>query len=504
MKFINHTSFFNENIENTVFNNKKYSKEYKLFETFKNNNAIKDRQRKELLFDKGEDLNIDINFRKLKSRLGKKLLSSYVLSELDNLNFTLEKYKYSYHFYYSITRLLWSKNQMSILHPILEKLFNVAIKYKLCVPCRDLAFDLLNIHRSYFVDEKKANYYVSQFTLWKEQCDIFYEVEQFRLEVVKHYYNEIKEIDKDLLSIYIQKAACIKDKMAKIIDIEVYEQANDILCYVYGHQRKYDEIVNTIQGLISFKNSYKFYKKSTEWSIYYNLLLANINLNYFSEAANNLNQLYQFLTTGSRYWLIIKGIEFSLHIKTLRYKDAYDVANEVYLTLGKSNDTIVAKIWQMKLAYIVFIQKILKLDQSVNEENALDFDLKKFVKSTKLLSKDKSGYNLNIKIIKIFNFLTLGEFDNAFEEIEYFNIYKNKYIKKDENPRSRYFISLLQIAANSGFHPVRTLAHAKKIHDKLIKTEFVTTSEYVNNEIIPYEFLWELIIKLLNDKKQLS
>jgi hypothetical protein len=96
-----------------------------------------------------------------------------------------------------------------------------------------------------------------------------------------------------------------------------------------------------------------------------------------------------------------------------------------------------------------------------------------------------------------------NEIDTAYDEIEYFNVYKNKYIKKDENPRSRLFIAMLLSAAQSGFHPVRTSAHVKKTYDKLSKTEFVTSSEYVNNEIIPYEFLWEVIMIQLEKNRKL-
>jgi hypothetical protein len=92
--------------------------------------------------------------------------------------------------------------------------------------------------------------------------------------------------------------------------------------------------------------------------------------------------------------------------------------------------------------------------------------------------------------------------DTALDEIEYFNIYKNKYIKKDENPRSRLFISMLMGAAQGGFHPIRTSTYVKKTLDKLKKTEMVTSSDYVNNEIIPYEFLWEVILVQLDKIKK--
>jgi hypothetical protein len=504
LKFINHIIFFNEEIENLAFKGGKTSKEQKLFESFKTHPNFKDKQRMGFVNEEGDYANIDVNFRKLKSRLGKKLLTAYIISELDNLNFTIDKFKNTFYLYYSICKQLWYKNQIDLAIPILDKLFRQAFKYKLSLPCRDIAFDLFNIYTSYKPDKKKSKFYNDAFLIWKAQCDIYYEVEMFRLLLVPHFFGEIKEIDKSLLDEYAKSCEQLIIKMDQILDIEVYELACDILCFVYGHQRKYDNIIVTINKLLQFKNKFKIYKKSTEWSIYYNLLLANVNLGEYENAEKNLIELYTFLTVGGRYWQIIKGIEFSLYIKIAKYREAYGVAKEVYLSINKSNNNIVSTIWQMKLAYIVFIQKILNLEENLDNNPIPEFELKKFIRSTKLLAKDKSGYNLNIKIIKILNYLINAEYDKAFDEIEYFNIYKNKYIKKDENPRSRYFITLLQILASTGFHPVRTKAHAKKIHDKLIKTELITTSEYVNNEIIPYEFLWELILNLLIEKRKIG
>jgi hypothetical protein len=504
LKFINDLIFFNEEIENLAFKGDRTSKEYKLFDTFKKNPDLKDKQRKSMIGGNVSDPNFEVNFRKLKSRLGKKLLSTYIISELDNLNFTIEKFNNTYYFYISISKILFYKNQFDLVETILVKLFRQAFKFKLSLPCRDLSFDLMNIYTSYKPDAKKSKFYKDTFLTWKTQCDIFYEVEIFRLLLVSHFLGEIKEIDKNLLEEYAKRCEELTIKMEQILDLDVYELACDILCFVYGHQRRYDNIVHTINKLIDYKNKFKIYKKSTEWSINYNLLLANINLGAYEDAEKNLRELYTFLTEGKRYWQIIKGIEFSLYIKIAKYKEAYGVAKEVYLSINKSNNNIVSTIWQMKLAYIVFIQKILNLEDNLENNPIPEFELKKFIRSTKLLSKDKSGYNLNIKIIKILNYLINAEYDKAFDEIEYFNIYKNKYIKKEENPRSRYFITLLQILASTGFHPVRTKAHAKKIHDKLIKTELITTSEYVNNEIIPYEFLWELILNLLIEKRKIG
>jgi hypothetical protein len=320
--------------------------------------------------------------------------------------------------------------------------------------------------------------------------------------MVKHYFGDIKDIDKDLIAQYMEKVSKLKEIMPQLLDIEIYEFAVDTICFIYGHAKDFEGIINEISNFSKYKEDYKYFKKGVEWSIHYNLLLAHINLKKYDLANNNLENLYSFLTKGGRYWNIIKGIEFNLLIKTVRYKDAYFAACEVFEFTNKI-ETIDATIWQMKLAYITLIQEVIKFDISSTDFKLPDFDLKKFIKRTKPLTHDKSGYNLNIKIIKILYSLVHNEIDTAYDEIEYFNVYKNKYIKKDENPRSRLFIAMLLSAAQSGFHPVRTSAHVKKTIDKLSKTEFVTSSEYVNNEIIPYEFLWEVIIMQLEKNRKL-
>lgn len=502
MKIVNQLIFYNENVEKLTFGDKITSKEFMFFESVKKN-ELKDRQRIKEIYGNQITSGVEVNFRKLKSRVGKKVLVGFLVSELDNLNFSAEKFNILFHFYYSLGRFLHFKNEISLAVSIWEKLFKLSKKYSFSQGCRDTSYELINYYTSYVPDKKREIFFKNQYFIWKEQCDYVYEIELFRLEMVQHYYGEVKEIEKSQLEEYLKRIESLINKLPNIIDINAYSSAIDIICFIYGHAQMFNEIIEVV-NLFKQKVQGLIQTKSNDWTIHYNLLLAYINLKYDDLIDFEFEKLYSFITHGKRYWVIVKGIEFSESIKRKDYNMALRIAADVNQYSTKNSNNIEATIWQMKLAYINLIKKILNLKLEDGQSGLQDFDLPKFVKRTKILSKDKGGYNLNIKIIKILYYISIKNYEKAFEEIDYFGVYRTRYIKKDENPRSRHFISLLLVLPNTGFHPVSAGAHAKKIIDKLKKIDFVTTVDYVNNEIIPYEFLWEIIIHSLTENRKIS
>ena len=502
MKLVNQLIFFDENVEKFTFGENTSTKEYKFFESVKKDNQIKDRQRIKDVYGNQITSGIEVNFRKLKSRVGKKLLFGFLVNELDELNFSADKFSTLYYFYFSLAKLLHFKNEGKLAFSIYEKLFNQSKKLNFSYGCRDTSLELINFYTTYIPDKRKETLYKTQFAIWKEQCEYMFEIELFRQEMAKHFFGDVKEIDKKLLEEYLQRVENLITLLPKILDINAYSTAIDIICFVYGHAKKFIEIIEVVE-LFKEKIASLAYSKYNDWTIHYNLLLANVNLKKDELIDIEFHTLYSLITPGRRYWIIVKGLEFSESIKRKDYNKALRIAVEVNQFSSSKSDSIEAVIWQMKLAYINLIEKILDLKLEDGKSGLQDFDMPKFVKRTKILAKDKGGYNLNIKIIKILYYLSINNYDKAFDELDYFGEYRNRYIKKDENPRSRHFISLLLVLPNTGFHPVSTMAHSKKILDKLKKVDFVTSVDYVNNEIIPYEFLWEIIIHCLTENRKI-
>jgi hypothetical protein len=60
---------------------------------------------------------------------------------------------------------------------------------------------------------------------------------------------------------------------------------------------------------------------------------------------------------------------------------------------------------------------------------------------------------------------------------------------------------MLLLMTKADFHAVRTHTYTADLKRKLEKSNLITDEKSTQVEIIPYDYLWELILELLSNKK---
>jgi len=60
---------------------------------------------------------------------------------------------------------------------------------------------------------------------------------------------------------------------------------------------------------------------------------------------------------------------------------------------------------------------------------------------------------------------------------------------------------MLLLSVKADFHPIRTQTFTNDIRKKLVSAPSVTNEMSAQVEIIPYDFLWELVLELLQKNK---
>ncbi|HNT22704.1 MAG TPA: hypothetical protein PKL70_19865, partial [Saprospiraceae bacterium] len=112
-------------------------------------------------------------------------------------------------------------------------------------------------------------------------------------------------------------------------------------------------------------------------------------------------------------------------------------------------------------------------------------------------SKDKQGVNIPIILIQILFFLADHKHHLIIDRMDSLKLYAYRYLKKDENFRSQCFIRMLGEMVRAGFKRQGTLFRTKALTDKLKLVPIDTYPATAENEIIPYEDLWEMVVGLL-------
>ncbi|WP_276497002.1 hypothetical protein [Pontibacter litorisediminis] len=128
--------------------------------------------------------------------------------------------------------------------------------------------------------------------------------------------------------------------------------------------------------------------------------------------------------------------------------------------------------------------------------------LKPIVQEFKLLPKDKSGFNLALLVLDVLEKLSCGELDDLEPQAERVRKYTQKYLKGEKAERPRLFLRLLLLAlTKQGAALVRE--QGQKLLERLKGTP-LPGDAFAEVEIVPYEHLWELVLKVLEQRQQMQ
>jgi hypothetical protein len=124
------------------------------------------------------------------------------------------------------------------------------------------------------------------------------------------------------------------------------------------------------------------------------------------------------------------------------------------------------------------------------------------LKELEALSDDKHGNNVALKIVEIFIRLVKNETNTLIDKMEGFKTYKNRYLRLIEHKRANSFLSLVIGLEKNGFK-ADTISG---LNDSNYQTLKVNTEQLISKtyEIIPFNHLWELIVDMLAEKKQVT
>ncbi|MFD2245232.1 hypothetical protein [Pontibacter ruber] len=115
-------------------------------------------------------------------------------------------------------------------------------------------------------------------------------------------------------------------------------------------------------------------------------------------------------------------------------------------------------------------------------------------------SKDKQGFNVAILILQFIYFLENGDAEALLYRIESLKKYILTHLKDVFSLRSKLFLKLLMLTVTEDFNPKSCEIKGAKILEKL--QEAPTPGDaFAEIEIIPYEHLWEIILRILHERE---
>lgn len=251
--------------------------------------------------------------------------------------------------------------------------------------------------------------------------------------------------------------------------------------YYIGNFSRNLEVCNQMeekyQALEGFRNSMRY------TDVIVNKSSALLRLGRYKEGISYVNQHLSYFVSGSPNWYLVLEEKFMMAMYMGDYLEAADLLRSVAPWRKELRMTeLTRERWILMAAYLSLVQEL---------PSHYQFYTRYFTENVEI-SKDKMGYNLAILILQIVYKLRKRDLDGATYAIEALNKLLLRAKNHLDKPRLNSFMQLLTRLPVYG-HDAAELEEQTKRNLKKLQINQPFNHAYSENEIIPYEHLWELI-----------
>ncbi|MBK8052431.1 MAG: hypothetical protein IPK35_03920 [Saprospiraceae bacterium] len=476
-----------------------YSKKLDEFESIIE--SIKSTDDKEYCSRLYKKKNLTSTYKSLKYRMEERLINDVIslASEEETLHSRISANIVIGKLFY-IASVLIKKNYRNPAISLFEKCFRLSEKFHYF----NYAFqsgDVLAGHYGFVdIDKKKVEYYLKK----NRELILILEAESYVKEsntIISHIYVSHKgALSSDNLSIIKNRVEKMNELKIKYQTYFIVHYTNDLSFYYFQTIKNFPKALETaLNSLEEIKNNNDGFSL---FQAYRNIGIAHLLLNNFSDSITWLYKAKEFPSTKSRYWLFITSLLYVNYVHLHDYKKLFELSSEVLSNRYLTEDPYFNEQWKIREAFLHFLIRADIIQLTDAEIKSLKpFVIGKFLNSVPLHSKDKSGQNITIIIIQILFLLTDKKYDKIIDRIDALKQYSYRYLKNDDTFRSNCFIKMLLKMISADFHPLRTRTYTADLQKKLEKSSLVTDEKSSQVEVIPYDYLWEVVMDLLEKYK---
>ena len=270
----------------------------------------------------------------------------------------------------------------------------------------------------------------------------------------------------------------------------------DLSYYYYLVEKKYEELLILSEEAKIYYDNKQILDKFFKWSQESNKIYALILLKRYEKAELAIESTFSWLTPGVRAWFYLSDFLFICYAMQSKFESAADLVTKVLTQPSLKNFTFEITQWESRFILLSLLASESKVQEKFSEVN-YKLTPQRFLKKHSDLLKDKKAMNLTYRIIEIAFYIKNNKMGKVIDIIENLGQFKYKYLRDNDTYRAQCFIRLLEVLAKSNFHPVRVNYLAEPILKKMKTKEAIISSENAYAEILPFEEIWQRLIKLL-------
>ncbi len=435
-------------------------------------------------------------YRKLKSRFKQKLIDRLFLIEYkSNAYSDIQRAYFRCHKNWVAVRILFGKGMRNSAQYLAVSTLKKALHFEFTEIVLDLS-RLLRLYAATMKGSQKDFGYYDQ--LVKDHFAILEKVllaESLYERIVLPY-----AFSKSDNKITMQLAEEFSEQLQKI-DLKIETHSFTVFAY-FIHNIRYEishdpqNLIQSCDTAIQKLRAKPFNLRNQIGSFMLRKFSAHLQLAQYPQAKAASVECDQLITKASINWFKFKQYELIYLI----YTKQFDAIPSTFYPVLKNTKlafrgTGIQETYKLIHAYLYLLNLTKKIPQNL-QPSLPHFRLGKFLNETPSFSKDKRGYNIDILVLQILIALARKNYDYIIDRQNALKIYSSRYLKKDEFYRSNCFVNILLHLVTAEFHRVRFLRYAEPDLKKLSAMPLERANQISEFEIIPYEFLLDMVLEM--------
>ncbi len=439
----------------------------------------------------------DDKYRQLKSRFRKRLLNTLFFLDV-NLPSTsnYDRAYYTVNKEWTLVKILLSNDANMTAASLARQILTISLRFNFA----DIIVNCCRILRKDAADksdEKAFELYDQYIKQYANILDAEIRSEEFYQRVVINYYKPIV------------KTGVLREKIDTYCDAllslsEIYESPvviyNMYLVFAYRYEmfKEYEKVYETcLKAETYVNNNPTFNQEGKLFILYLKSLSAFIHLRDYNRGKAFAEKCLTQFPEGSESWLLFMEYYILLALHCGQYVHAFSIHakaenNPKFKKLG----AVAREKWY---TYEVYLNLLAEIEQDPNSAlyayKKRNFRMNKFLNDPILHSRELRIVSIHQVIGQVLYYLNKRSYSACSERIERLKNYANKQLKKEDNFRTIQFIRLLQQLQKAGYKKSQ-LSNVDKYYNRLLKNPFSYRGLLQELEVIPYEKLWEIILKM--------
>lgn len=441
----------------------------------------------------------DPNYRKLRNRLVRQLINTTFFIDVNQPMFN-DRSKALFNCYrdYAAAYIMWGRDAIKASIYLMQQVLEQSIKYEFTELtadiCRQLRYqfsltpgDLANhekymeLHRTY--EEKRyweAKAHDASDTLIHHYITKRSPSREVH-ELATRYFDELFP----MLPFVDTLQFCLKTYKVGVIK---YLSTNDCL-----------NTIKICDEALAVLKSRSNVSSGSLISLAVQKLACLTQLRIFEAGGETAKYCLSLVEEGGYSWFRVLETQFYYLTYLRQYTEALRVHETVTshpryaLLSGSARD-----IWVMFGGYLHLLAALGQLDEEqVNRSAGYTPFSSRFLNDFEVLDKEKDGMNIPLVLLPVLYSLAKGitHEDSFRRTVEALDKYRKRYLDNDVNQRSAIFLKMLLTLAQKDFTGERAIRKMEKELAQLGQIPPQMANQSFVVEVIPYEDLWEMLIK---------